>query len=59
MEKTKIHFEDIQFSEEKDSVKGIFLKNFFFELKKSELKKLGEYEVKNGDLIIGVLYWVT
>jgi hypothetical protein len=48
----RFHYSDIQFAEEKDKIKGIFLKNFFFDMKKSELSKLGKYEVKNNDLMI-------
>jgi hypothetical protein len=48
----KLHFQDIQFIEEKDKVRAIFLKNFYFELKPSELSKLGKYKIVKGDLEI-------
>lgn len=47
-----MHFQDIQFSEEKSLVRAIFLKNFFFEIKKKELDKIGEWKVVKGDLLI-------
>jgi uncharacterized Fe-S cluster-containing radical SAM superfamily enzyme len=48
----KLHFEDIQFADEKTSVRAIFLKNFYFELKPSELNKFGKYKIVKGDLEI-------
>jgi hypothetical protein len=48
----KLHYEDIQFQEENDKVKGIFLKNFYFELNHSELEKLGKFKITGGDLEI-------
>jgi hypothetical protein len=47
-----LKFEDIQFHEEKDSVRGIFLKNFYFNIEKNELKKLGSYKVKDENIEI-------
>jgi hypothetical protein len=49
---TKLHFEDIQFTDEKDRVRAIFLKNFYFELKPNEISKLGKYKIVKGDLEI-------
>lgn len=48
----KLHFEDIQFQEEKDNIRGIFLKNFYFELTYSELNKIGKFRVIKQDLEI-------
>jgi len=48
----KLHFEDIKFSKEKDLVRGIFLKNFYFDLSKTELDKLGKWTLKQDDLEI-------
>lgn len=48
----KLHFEDIQFVDEKSQVKGIFLKNFYFEISKKELDKIGNWKVVKQDLII-------
>ena len=47
-----LHFESIKFSEEKDSIKGIFLRNFYFDIEKNELKKIGSYHIKDGNLEI-------
>lgn len=47
-----LKFEDIKFSEEKDSIKGIFLRNFYFDIGKNELEKIGAYKIKDGNLEI-------
>lgn len=55
---TVIHFEDIVFSKanvnEETPVKGIkatFMRNYFFHLQDKDLRNIGKYEVKDGDLI--------
>jgi hypothetical protein len=47
-----LHFESINFSEEKAKIRGIFLRNFFFDIDKSELGKIGKYQIKDGNLEI-------
>ena len=47
-----LHFKDIQFADEKSSVRAIFLKNFYFEMKHSDLDKLGKWKVVKGELDI-------
>jgi hypothetical protein len=47
-----LKFEDIKFSEEKDIIRGIFLNQFYFDIAKFELEKLGKYNVKDGNLKI-------
>jgi hypothetical protein len=49
---TILKFEDIKFQEEDDKVKGVFLKNFFFDIDKSELKRIGKYKIRNGSIEI-------
>jgi len=48
----KLHYEDIQFKDEKDKVRAIFLQNFYFEIKKQELDKLGKWKIVKGNLEI-------
>jgi uncharacterized Fe-S cluster-containing radical SAM superfamily enzyme len=45
-------FEDIKFVQEKDCVKGVFLKIFSFRLGFGELEKIGAFKVKDGALDI-------
>jgi len=48
----KLHFNDIEFKEEGGKIKGAFLRNFYFEISKAEMKKLGSYEVNKGDILV-------
>jgi len=48
----KLQFEDIEFHETDGMIRGIFLKNFVFDIENKELDKLGKWNVKNGSLII-------
>ncbi len=45
-------FEDIKFSANKDSVRGIFLNQFYFDMGKKELDKLGKWSLKGSSLEI-------
>ena len=47
-----LKFEDISFIQEGDSVRGYFLKNYFFELSEEDLEKLGKWKVRDRALII-------
>lgn len=48
---TKLTFKDLEFEEKGDFIRVYFLKNFFFDMEKSELKKLGYLDADKNNII--------
>jgi len=48
----ELKFEDIKFHETDVGVRGVFLKNFYFDIESRELDKMGKWHVKDGSLLI-------
>lgn len=44
-------FEDLKFKDHKESVRVFFLGNYYFDIDKSELERIGSYEVRENDLL--------
>ena len=44
-------FKDIKFKQEKDKIKGVFLKYYYFYLDKAELENIGSFKVKKDEII--------
>jgi hypothetical protein len=42
----ELNFEDLSFEEEKDKIKVLFLKLFYFHINKQDLDKIGNFEIK-------------
>lgn len=46
----QLNFKDLSFKEEKDKIKVLFLKIFYFHIKKEELNKIGEFTIQKNSI---------
>ncbi len=46
-----VEFKDLKFSEEKGKILGIFLKNFYFGIDESRLRRIGDFKIGEGKII--------